>query len=229
MNVSPASALLGSITAACSSTGPAAGRGGRAMAVSILADVKTVLDFGRAAVICALEDLRNILALDLRRMASGMKKSVQAAPAITQARLGGSDASSQQAEKSSIPQGCAQGQLLCKTSVQPAQESLPLLRDGSTGRGATSSKPHRKSGRLAMERKLRFFLSWANEQPLQVNMDLAEAVGTELAHHSRMLEEQSSKPTLKMTDAHPALQQQMTLAPRPLIECESASQRPPAP
>ncbi len=170
---SAAEALLPSVEAAI---GPALyGAGGRGAAVAVLADAAALLDLGRPAAVRALADLQR-----LHQLALAAEASEPQAPAQCEGQTWGPRPSRRAAPPAAAARAGAHS---TRRSAGP----------GSTGRSSRLGNGLRGTRRRlqAGELKLRFLLSWANEQPGAMYRALARDVRAELERHSEGLQARS--------------------------------------
>jgi len=170
---SAAEALLPSVEAAL---GPALfGAGGRGAAVAVLADAAAILDLGRPAAVRALADLQR-----LHQLALAAEASEPQAPAPCENRA----AAPRPPRRAAPPAAAARA---------AAHSTHRSARPGSTDRNSRVGDGSRGARRRlqAGELKLRFLLSWANEQPGAMYRALAKDVRAELERHSEGLQARS--------------------------------------
>lgn len=165
---------------------PAGSRQQQGVAVGVLSDVAAILRLGRPVVVTAL--------MDLSRLLEAARQQLEGGPAWHS----GGRASKASGRHCRHVERCPCCRLCVRVSRRGGPVSQPLpARDleRSTLRLAVTH-PMQEARRLqrrlvAAERKLLFFLSWANEQLPEVYSMLALAVGGELEKHSAVLAEQA--------------------------------------
>lgn len=166
---SAACMLLGCVQRACQP--PVGSRDSRGLAIGVLADVAAVLQLGRAVVLTALMDTSRLVEAARQQLEEGS---------------GGSSSRSRQVgiRWTVCLRGAAGG---CWTGcggcyAAPAGHPPPPL-------PAQPLQEQKELRRLlvAAERKLLFFLSWANEQPGELYELLALAAAAEAQKHSQAL------------------------------------------
>ncbi len=170
---SAAEALLPSVEAALGSA--LFGAGGRGAAVAVLADAAALLDLGRPAAVRALADLQR-----LHQLALAAEVAELQAPTSGEGRA----AAPRPPRRAAAP---------AATAREGAHSTHRSAGPGSTGRRSRVGKGSRGARRSlqAGELKLRFLLSWANEQPGAMYRALARDVRAELERHSEGLQARS--------------------------------------
>lgn len=197
--------------------------GSRAFAISVLCDVATLAAGGRPATLCALADLRRLLSAARGAVPRGSRPSRDrpsaAAPSTSAAGKPetASPAASATAESSVAGAAALAGLSLAEAATaSPGVSSKSAAEGGRTARRVLGQGPGKnkvaegtsKADRsnvelrrqlLASERKLTFFLSWANEQPQEAFGGLAAAAGAE---HERHLAEIVAPRPVRTTQSH---------------------------
>lgn len=206
---SAAEAVLECLVRACR---PAlCGSGGRGFAVSVLDDVRALLQCGRPAVVCALADLQRAFQAALadagaasaaERRPAG-RSTAGAAEDAEMRRGGRSVAASEQPSSAGSAAGTLnRGQAEQEEVRRAAASSSHQPKEEAAGASSTSDAHRQMAGRLhqersrgrkragsvrsrlqAAERKLSYFQSWANEQRAQGLQVVLQAVAAEASLH----------------------------------------------
>lgn len=199
-------AVLAALERACDAR-TAAGGLGRVAAVALLCDARALLAAGRPAVVCALADLRRVFLAAL--------SEVSQRPGAAGGAGGASHAAGRRARSGDRWTSGAQGaQGSGGGNARSADADGHASGNGTTSEGAQNGGGQKQervnagmgSGSLrrrlvAGERKLAYFLSWANEQPLEAYQAMLGALSEEAAQHAETLPGQGASSGMSVSTA----------------------------
>ena len=184
------SVLLGCLQRACQP--PAGSQDSRGFAIGVLSDVAAVLQLGRAVVLTAVMDLSRVLEAARQQLegaapdasGSGGSPSKQVRVCVWSSMAGIAAAACQPDCCVCVP--------LPPVGAERARSSLPL-----------QQRKELRRRLVAAERKLLFFLAWANEQPPEVYDLLALAVAAEHRQHAAAAAAAGGSPDIQVTGSQP--------------------------